>query len=178
MIRGEHTNLRAVERTDAPALFSLLNDAQVLLGWGMPGLIRSRARVEAEIEGWLEEERQRFRPPALVIETLDGAFAGLVLIRAELPHGHTAELSIAIAPGHWHQGLATDALSTILDALFDDWGTHRVQLRCEAGNERAIALYERLGFRLEGTLRGATYLGGRFSDQLVFGLLSTDERGW
>jgi hypothetical protein len=35
MIRGQRTNLRAVERHDAGDLYDLLNDEETLLGWGM-----------------------------------------------------------------------------------------------------------------------------------------------
>jgi RimJ/RimL family protein N-acetyltransferase len=176
VIEGEWTRLRPVERADTSVLHALLNDERVLLGWGMPGGIRSSARLEAEIEGWLERERHERRPATLVIETLDGDFAGLILLQCDASSPHAVELSIALDPAHWHRGLATDALRTLVDVLFDEWRLHRVQLRCEAGNERASALYERLGFRLEGTLRDATFTAGRFTDQHVYGLLSTDER--
>jgi len=98
VIRGELTNLRAVERNHAPDLYDLLNDEETLIGWGMAGDVRSRARIEADIEGWLDEERRQGRPSALVIETLDGRFAGLILLRLALPNQRHVEVSLAVAP--------------------------------------------------------------------------------
>ena len=176
MIHGERTNLRAVERHDAGDLYALLNDEETLLGWGMVGDVRSLARVQGEIEGWLDEERRQERPAALVIETLEGRFAGLILLRPGRPNERMVELSLAIAPAERGQGIASDAVSTVLDLAFDEWNLDRVQLRCEAGNARAIALYEKLGLVREATLRGATYTGGEYTDQHLYARVRDDPR--
>ena len=176
MIHGERTNLRPVERHDAPDLHALLNDEETLLGWGSAGDVRSLARVQAEIEGRLEEERRQGRPSTLVIETMEGHFAGVILLRPGRPDQGLVELSIAVAPSQRRQGFAPDAISTVVDLAFDEWNLDRVQLRCEAGNARAIALYEDLGFRHEATLRDATYTGGAYADQLVYARIRSDPR--
>jgi RimJ/RimL family protein N-acetyltransferase len=41
-------------------------------------------------------------------------------------------------------------------------------------NQRAIRLYERLGFRLAGRLRGAVMLNGSRYDQVIMDLLRTE----
>ena len=46
-----------------------------------------------------------------------------------------------------------------------------VTLYSYANNARARRSYEKVGFRLEGTLRGAQFVGGRYVDELVMGLL-------
>lgn len=176
MIHGERTNLRAVERHDAQDLYDLMNDEDTLLGWGMVGDVRSLARVQGEIEGWLDEERRQERPTALAIETLEGRFAGLILLRSGRPNERMVELSLAVAPTERGQGIGRDALSALLDVAFDEWNLDRVQLRCEAGNARTLALYERLGLVLEGTLRGATYTGGEYTDQLLYARVRSDPR--
>ena len=176
MIRGELTNLRAVERNHAPDLYDLLNDEETLLGWGMAGDIRSRARIESEIEGWLEEERLHGRPTALVIETLDGRFAGLILLRPGEPTQRLVELSLAVARAERGRGIARDALSTVVDVCLEEWNLDRIQLRCEAANARAIAIYERLGFIHEATLRDATYTAGGYTDQLIYARIRSDPR--
>ncbi len=174
MIRGEFVNLRAVERHDARDLYDLLNDEETLLGWGMAGDVRSLARVQSEIEDWLDEERRQGRPVTLVIETMDGRFAGLILIRSGRAIQRMIELSLVVAPAERARGFATDALATLLDIAFDEWNLDRVQLRCEAGNVRAIALYEKLGLVREATLRDATYSGGVYTDQLLYARVRSD----
>lgn len=176
MIHGEWTNLRAVERHDAGDLYDLLNDEGTLIGWGMAGDVRSLARVQAEIEGWLDEERRHGRPSALAIETLEGRFAGLILLRPGRATQRMVEVSLAVAPAERGRGIARDALATVLDLALDEWNLDRVQLRCEAGNARAVALYAALGLVREATLRHATYTGGAYLDQLLYARVRDDSR--
>lgn len=177
MIRGLKVNLRAVERSDARFLSTLLNLPSVQAGWGTAGVPVSIHRVEQDIEQWLEAERTTQRPAGLIIEVLDGeAIGGLVIIESSRAGECTATLSIAIHPDAQHQGYGRDALTATIDALFDDWNIHRIEMACEADNEPATHLYTSLGFVLEGTRRAATFMNGAFHDQHIYGLLATDPR--
>lgn len=177
MLRGELTNLRAIERADAGALFRWFNDPAVMYGWGLPDATVSLNETQRRIETWLDEESRRGRPVAFVIEDLTGEPVGLAIVsRIDETH-RSCELSLLIGEqAAWGQGYGTDALTTIADACFEEWQVHRLQLRVEADNARAIRLYERCGFRREAALRDASYHSGRFHDLYVYGLLATDPR--
>jgi RimJ/RimL family protein N-acetyltransferase len=177
MIRGELTNLRAVERTDSGALHRWFNDPDVMRYWGAPEAVFSLAEVQRRIEGWLDEERRLERPACLIIELLDGEPVGVVIL-SQFEHKHRAlELSIMIGESNrWGQGLGTDALSALIDTCFDQWNLHRLWLRSEAFNERAHRLYERCGFVLDATLREASFLDGLYHDVRVYSLLETDRQ--
>lgn len=175
MIRGELTNLRALERPDAAALFLWLNRPDVLRWWGFGEAAISRSRIEEDIEGWLEDERRLGRPVAFIIEELNGEPVGFAILREERRLDRSAELSLLIGePARWGVGLGSDALAVLIDASFDAWGLHRVAAKSEAANERAHRWLRRAGFAREGTLRDASFYDGAFHDQLVFGLLATD----
>jgi RimJ/RimL family protein N-acetyltransferase len=176
MIRGEQCNLRAVERSDARFLRDLLNDPSVQAGWGTSGVPVSIHLVEQDIEGWIEAERTTRYPACLIIETLDGAPLGVVVIQR--PDQALASLSIALEPRSQGRGFGRDALSSVVEALFDEWRIHRIELTCEAINEPAIALYESLGFVREATRAGATFSAGEWRDQYLYRLLVTDPRPW
>jgi len=178
MIRGDLTNLRAVDRGDDRLLYGWLNDPAVMSGWGVPDQTLSLSEAQRCIESYLEEERTLGRPSALVIETLAGGDpVGLVILSRYRPDAASVELSILIGdPDRWGQGLGTDALRATVAACFDAWNLHRVWLRAEADNPRAHRLYARCGFTQEATLRDATYRDGEYADVRVYGLLRTDER--
>lgn len=78
---------------------------------------------------------------------------------------------------HRGQGLAFDALSSLLAFAFDDLGLQRVQARVLPGNDRSIRLLGRHGFEEEGRLRGHVVHRGRRKDELRFGLLRDDWQG-
>jgi RimJ/RimL family protein N-acetyltransferase len=176
MIRGETCNLRAVERTDASFVRDLLNDPSVQAGWGTSGVPISIHRVEADIESWIEIERATRYPASLIIESLDGSALGIVVI--QLSEKFLATLSIAIEPLSQRHGFGRDALVAVIEALFDEWRVHRIEMSCEVGNLAAAELYLALGFTREAIRRGVTFSAGEWCDQQLFGLLATDPRPW
>lgn len=177
MLRGELTNLRAVERTDSRTLYRWFNDPAVMEGWGLPDATVSHHEVQRRLEGWLADEERLQRPAAFVIEDLEGNEFGFVLLSGyEAPHA-ACEVSLLIGEtAEWGKGYAADALATLIDACFEHWQVFRLWLRVEPANERAVRLYERAGFRREAVLRDASYHDGRFHDLVLCSLLATDRR--
>jgi RimJ/RimL family protein N-acetyltransferase len=178
MIRGEHVNLRAVERTDAPDLFRWFNDPEVMRFWGVGDATASSSEVQRRVEGWLDEEARLDRPVCLIVETLDGTAVGVVVLSEYRHDDRSTALSLMIGDrANWGRGLGGDALQTVIDACFANWNLHRVWLRTDVFNERAQRLYRRCGFTHEATLRDATYLDGEYHDVLIFGLLEPAAAG-
>jgi RimJ/RimL family protein N-acetyltransferase len=174
MIPGETINLRAVERQDAPLIYRWFNDPVVMDGWGWSAPARSMHTVAAQVEEWLARENAFGRPEALIAESLTGDPIGLVIVRIDRPEARSVELSLLVDADRWDQGFGTDMIQTTLEACFDGWGVHRVGIRVEEGNERALALYCRLGFKEEGRLRQAAFRDGRHADVLLFSLLAEE----
>jgi RimJ/RimL family protein N-acetyltransferase len=174
MIPGETINLRAVERHDVPLLHRWLNDPAVMEGWGWSAPARSLHNVAGQVEDWLAREIMLGRPEALIAESLAGDPVGLVIVRIDRPEARSVELSLLVDADRRGQGLGTDMMQTILEACFDGWGVHRIGVRVEEDNERALALYRRLGFQEEGRLRQAAFRDGRHADVLLFSLLAEE----
>ncbi len=174
MIHGETINLRAVERHDVPLLHRWFNDPVVMDGWGWSAPARSIQHVAGQVEDWLARETAVDRPEALIAESLAGDPIGLVIVRVERSEARSVELSLLVDAAHWGKGFGMDLMQTVLEACFGGWGVHRIGVRVEAGNERALALYRRLGFKEEGRLRQAAFRDGRHQDVLLFGQLAAE----
>jgi ribosomal-protein-serine acetyltransferase len=85
-----------------------------------------------------------------------------------------AELGYWLAREFEGQGVVTDACRLAIIRLFHEMDLNRVEIRCAAGNAKSIAIPRRLGFKLEGTLRDAELVNGRFHDLLVYGMLKSE----
>ena len=174
MIPGETINLRAVERHDVPVLHRWFNDPIVMEGWGWSAPARSMHMVADQVEDWLAREAAFGRPEALVAESLAGDPIGLAIVRVDRPEARSVELSLLVDADRWGQGFGIDMMQATLEACFDGWGLHRIGVRVEEGNERALTLYRRLGFKEEGRLRQAAFHDGRHADVLLFSLLAEE----
>jgi len=75
------------------------------------------------------------------------------------------------------RGLGEQALRAVLRAAFEDHGLHRVWLHTFADNARAEALYQKVGFLLEGVEREALWMDGAFVSQRRWSLLAHEWRG-
>lgn len=71
-------------------------------------------------------------------------------------------------------GAAESAAFLSLDAAFGEIGMQRVTCEVLVGNERAIRLYERVGFRREGLLRSMIARGSERYDVIVMGVLQSE----
>jgi UDP-4-amino-4,6-dideoxy-N-acetyl-beta-L-altrosamine N-acetyltransferase len=79
----------------------------------------------------------------------------------------------------WRKGVAGEATRMILDYAFNVLNLHRIFLRVHATNCAAVALYHKLGFVFEGSLRDATFNDGKFVDVICYSLLEDEFRnGW
>ena len=89
------------------------------------------------------------------------------------PHGNLYLKRIAVAtPG---RGDGAQFLAALLDWVYAETATHRFYLDCFDDNHRAQAMYAKLGFTRDGTLREA-YLApdGRRRDLALMALTRTE----
>jgi RimJ/RimL family protein N-acetyltransferase len=86
---------------------------------------------------------------------------------------HIGTLGILLAPAHRGQGLGERLLRATLAAGRGQF--ERVQLNVYSHNERALKLYQRCGFVLEGRRRQAWKLDGATSDIIDMGLLYSEQ---
>jgi RimJ/RimL family protein N-acetyltransferase len=86
-----------------------------------------------------------------------------------------AQLGIMIGEkAYWNRGYGTDAIDTLLEFAFSTLGLHKVELRLNVSNKRALACYKNCGFKLEGKKREQTFHRGKYCDELIMSILRSD----
>jgi ribosomal-protein-serine acetyltransferase len=68
----------------------------------------------------------------------------------------------------------TKACRFLVDYAFAELKLNRVEIRCATGNHKSRAIPERLGFKLEGTVRQAEWLYDHFVDHALYGMLASE----
>jgi ribosomal-protein-alanine N-acetyltransferase len=104
----------------------------------------------------------------------DGHIAGTVSAR-ELSRTHgRVEVGYMLAEEFIGRGIGTRAVTLMLERLFTLPWLHRVWLTTTSENLASQAVARKLGFSLEGVLRGHCVIQGRRVDQQVWGLLHSE----
>jgi RimJ/RimL family protein N-acetyltransferase len=173
MILGKTVRLRPIERDDLPRFVAWFGDPEVRRHLGVY-LPFSQAQEERWFESMLERTARQ-EAVVLCIETIDGTPLGTIGLHAINWKDRAAGMGISIGEkAHWDQGYGTDAIRTLLGLAFGEMNLHRIWLRVDADNARAIRCYQKAGFQLEGTLRDNVFHKGKYFDQLVMSILCTE----
>jgi RimJ/RimL family protein N-acetyltransferase len=83
---------------------------------------------------------------------------------------HIGELGMSVQKEYWGLGIGSLLLETLVDWARGNGIVTKINLRVRTDNQRAIALYGRKGFTLEGTIRRGILLDGKYYDLHWMGL--------
>jgi RimJ/RimL family protein N-acetyltransferase len=121
--------------------------------------------------GWLG----RTKLDVGIFDAADGRFlgaTGLVNFDWSL---RSFEVGYWLRASAWGRGYAGEAVQLLARLVFEELSGVRLELRCDARNDRSRHVAERLGFALEGRLRNeARDPSGRLRDTLVYALIPED----
>lgn len=106
-----------------------------------------------------------------IVRSADDTLIGHTSLFAYLPQCRRAELGYLLDDGAWHQGYAGEAVGALLRWGFEVLDLNRVQADIDPRNTASARLLQRLGFRLEGTLRDHWIVEGEVSDTGLYALL-------
>nr|WP_158666979.1 GNAT family N-acetyltransferase [Latilactobacillus sakei] len=70
---------------------------------------------------------------------------------------HIGELSVAVLKAQWRQKIGTQLLTALLQAISASGQPRRIMLTVQERNQRAIQLYQQLGFQVEAQLKAGYY---------------------
>ncbi|MGZ5137332.1 MAG: N-acetyltransferase family protein [Burkholderiales bacterium] len=93
-----------------------------------------------------------------------------VLLKPRPALRHSGVLGVGVLSSHRGQGVGTALLEATLNAA-KDRGLTRVELYVRTDNERAIRLYEKFGFAVEGVVRKHLRIGSVYRDSYLMSVL-------
>lgn len=136
--------IRAARPTDCEAFAELVN----LPGFRF-GTLRLPFHSPEEVRRWIE---MRAGSTVAIVALCGSDLVGAAdLRRFEGRRAHVGEIGIGVHDAYAGRGIGTRLLASLIDTA-DRWlGLRRVQLTVFTDNQRAIALYRKFRFEIEGT---------------------------
>jgi RimJ/RimL family protein N-acetyltransferase len=161
---------------DFTRLISWVPDADALLQWA--GSIFEWPLDGPQLERYLAPALGD--PPARLIWRAhdgEGAVVGHIeLDDVEREHGAAVLARVLVDPARRGEGFGRAMVRRALAVAFGELGLHRVELRVFDFNTPAIAVYESLGFVLEGRRRDTRRVGGDYWSSLWYSMLEHEWR--
>ena len=102
-----------------------------------------------------------------------GEIVGALSLRGDARQArvHETNLGITIATDYRGKGIGTRMIEEAIEWAKASPVVKRIELAVFARNQRAIDLYTRLGFEVEGCLKDALYKDGEYIDDILMALL-------
>jgi ribosomal-protein-alanine N-acetyltransferase len=126
----------------------------------------------ADLINFLQKEYPagRFNDFAIILKETD-KMIGTVGFTSFDGKNRCAEIGYVISPKYWRQGIATEALSTIIELSFSELSVERVEAKYMPENVFSGRVMEKCGMKREGVLRRKLFVKGKFCDIAYFSIL-------
>jgi len=149
--------LRPVAVEDARAISEIFNQPKVI-----DGTLRLPFTPEMGLADWI---RACGTDTRMVVASVDGKAVGFIhLSRMNGRMAHCGKVFLAVHDAFHRIGIGRALMDAGLD-IADNWmGLVRVELETMVDNAGAIALYQALGFQIEGRGRAGTLINGVYVD--------------
>ncbi|MGH3071999.1 MAG: GNAT family N-acetyltransferase [Gaiellaceae bacterium] len=142
-LRGDRVVLRPLAEADVPRIVELGAHPEVSRWW--------RGLTQEHV---LEKARGEDDGAVVFAVHVDDEVAGMIQYFEETDEEFRhASIDLFLGAPYHDRGLGTDTVRTMVRHLIDDRGHRRLTIDPAADNERAIRVYEKVGFRSVGIMR-------------------------
>ena len=168
--------LRHFRDADLALFMAYRNDPEVARYQGWEGISEPEARA------FLQEQKE-VQPGVpghwfqIAVELKEaGMLVGDCALKMEEHDERQAEIGYTLSRAYQGRGIASEAVSCVLEYAFVTLGLHRVIAITDCENVASVALLERLGLRCEGHFRQNVWLKGKWRDEFLYAMLREEWR--
>lgn len=127
----------------------------------------------------VDEQREEIvslkdKKASIMLLAMDGdEITGIATIHssAKIKARHDGELGIVVAKKYQGQGIGTELIRQLIEWAKGNGVTTRISLDTRADNVKAVELYMKFGFIIEGCRKNSTLLNGTYYDLYVMGMM-------
>ena len=174
VLTGERTVLRPFTEADADTIWEIIQDPEVIRFTFEP----STELTPEKLRSWYgSRSAQPDRLDLAVTDRESGELVGEVVLYEWDPAARSCTFRTLIGPRGRGRGIGTEATRLIVGHGFEQLGLHRIQLEVYGDNHRALRVYEKAGFVVEGVRREAAWRNGEWVDDVVMAILDREWTG-
>ncbi|MGG3891207.1 spermidine N1-acetyltransferase [Metabacillus fastidiosus] len=153
---SKELRLRPLEREDLKFIHEINNDANIMSYWfeePYEAFVELRDLYDKHIH---DQSERRF-----IVERNEEMLGMVELVEIDYIH-RRAEFQIIIDPRYQGQGYAAEATRLAMDYAFCVLNMHKLYLVVDKRNEKAIHIYKKVGFAVEGELQDEFFVDGSY----------------
>lgn len=152
--------LRPLEREDLRFVHQLDNDSSVMRYW-----FEEPYEAFVELSDLYDRHIHDQNERRFIVQQGEENLGLVELVEIDYIH-RRAEFQIIIAPHHQGQGYAQPATKLAMEYAFNVLNLHKLYLIVDADNHKAIHIYEKLGFQVEGKLIDEFFANGEYRNAI------------
>lgn len=168
-----NVRLRKLENKDCDGMLEWMHDEEVMHSFRKDMRNRTREDVLKFIENAKDIPANGEDLHYAVVDESD-EYMGTISLKAFNEKDGNAEYAISLRRKFWGKGVGQSATEKLLEIAFQKMNLERVYLNVLANNERAIRLYEKCGFQMEGEFKKHLYLEGGHKNLKWYAMLKED----
>jgi RimJ/RimL family protein N-acetyltransferase len=169
LLEGKEVRLRLRDKEDLDFFFNFWNAIDFYGEYEAIQPQISRAQAEKGIEG-KDQSDPGVNWTWFVIEKKDGTKIGFILHFTIQPAG-IFEVGYALIPSEKGKGYGAEALQIMVDYLFLTREITRIQATTDPRNKSSQRILEKVGFKMEGTIRKLSFYRGERVDECLYSIL-------
>jgi RimJ/RimL family protein N-acetyltransferase len=171
---GELTVLRRVEPDDCEAFLAFESSTALQRSWERVTAPRSAENCRE----WLRQEAAK--DPLddnfvlAITDRENGGVIGCINTNQADAAAGRFNLGVVIAAGHQRKGYASEAGLLVLGYMFGERRYQKAQAYVHDFNKASQEILQQMGATLEGRLRRHDFFGGRYHDNLIYGMTAEE----
>ncbi|GAA0463677.1 GNAT family N-acetyltransferase [Alkalibacillus silvisoli] len=160
--------LRPLEKEDLDFIYKMRTNPNIMDYW-FEEPYTTKEKMVKEYENALNSDSHR----SFILFHSNERVGYLGLFDIDQRH-RNAEFAIMFDPDHQGKGYAAPATRLTVEYGFNQLNLNKIFLYVVKHNEKAVHLYQKVGFKIEGELKEHFFVDGSYHDTLMMGLLRED----
>ena len=175
ILETSRLRLRLLQQSDAEDAFRVLSNATAMKYYGTPPHKNLEFTQKQFIDIMLSRFKHRDAVAFVVTLKDEDKYIGHITAMQFDRVFKFVELAYIIDQDYWGRGIATEAVTQVVNFLINTMKIHKIRAGFFAKNIASKRVLQKARFKQEGYLRDNVFLDGVFEDEYIMALLASDQ---